>query len=140
MKVIAGCNRAPLEVGRGASEPLPVPRAALVPRSAPGVPGSAGDAKAVFAAELTSLISRYMTALGLDTEPAERVMVGVVGLVDATAAWWVLREEPSRAVVAAELTDQVWLLLTARLANSASCWTRTVRCRTSRKRCGNRGR
>lgn len=73
--------------------------------------GSSGDAKSVFAAELTSLIARYMIALGLDTEPAERVMVGVVGLVDATAAWWLDRSELTRDAVTAELTDQVWLLL-----------------------------
>lgn len=73
--------------------------------------GSSGDAKAVIAAELTSLISRYMVALGLDTEPAERLMVGVVGLVDATAAWWLDRSDLSREAVTAELTDQVWLLL-----------------------------
>ncbi len=73
--------------------------------------GSAGDAKAAIAAELTALISRYMTALGIDTEPAERVIVGVVGLVDATAAWWLGRADPPRAIVANELTEQVWLLL-----------------------------
>ena len=74
-------------------------------------PGGAGDAKAALAAELTALISRYMTALGIDTEPAERVIVGVVGLVDATAVWWLGSSSLPRAVVAAELTDQVWLLL-----------------------------
>jgi AcrR family transcriptional regulator len=73
--------------------------------------GSAGDAKSVFAAELTALISAYMVALGLDTEPAERVMVGVVGLVDATAAWWLDRSQLSRETVTGELTEQVWLLL-----------------------------
>ena len=73
--------------------------------------GSAGDAKAVFAAELTALISAYMVALGLDTEPAERVVVGVVGLVDATAAWWLDRSDLSRAEVTAHLADEVWLLL-----------------------------
>jgi AcrR family transcriptional regulator len=74
-------------------------------------PGGAGDAKAALAAELTTLISRYMTALGIDTEPAERVIVGVVGLVDATAVWWLGRSNLPRDVVAAELTDQVWLLI-----------------------------
>jgi AcrR family transcriptional regulator len=75
------------------------------------VPGGPSDAKAVFAAELTALISRYMAALGIDTEPAERVIVGVVGLVDATAAWWLGHSSLPRATVAAELTDQVWLLI-----------------------------
>lgn len=73
--------------------------------------GSASDAKAVFAAELTALISSYMVALGLDAAPAERLMVGVVGLVDATAAWWLDRSGLPREAVTAELTDQVWLLL-----------------------------
>lgn len=73
--------------------------------------GAAGDAKAAFAAELTALLSSYMVALGLDSQPAERVIVGVVGLVDATAAWWIGRNDPPRATVAAELTEQVWLLL-----------------------------
>jgi AcrR family transcriptional regulator len=80
-------------------------------RIASDAPGGASDAKAVLAAELTALWSRYMTALGIDTAPAERVIVGVVGLVDATAAWWLGRTDPSRAAVAAELTDQVWLLI-----------------------------
>jgi AcrR family transcriptional regulator len=73
--------------------------------------GSAGDAKAALAAELTVLIERYMRAFGLDTQPAERVVVGVVGLVDATAAWWLGRNDPPRAVVTGELTDEVWLLI-----------------------------
>lgn len=69
------------------------------------------DAKAVIAAELTALISRYMVAFGIDTEPAERIIVGVVGLVDSTAAWWLGHPELARATVTAELTDQVWLLI-----------------------------
>jgi AcrR family transcriptional regulator len=73
--------------------------------------GSAGDAKAVLAAELGSLIARYMTALGLDTEPAERVIVGVVGLVDATAAWWLDRTDLPRSAMTVELSEEVWLLL-----------------------------
>jgi len=73
--------------------------------------GVAGDAKAVFATELTALISRYMVALGLDPTPAERLMVGVVGLVDATAGWWLDRADLPREAVVTELTEQVWLLL-----------------------------
>jgi AcrR family transcriptional regulator len=73
--------------------------------------GSASDAKAVFAAELTALITRYMVALGLDPEPAERVMIGIVGLVDSTAAWWLDRSSLPRRAVTADLTEEVWLLL-----------------------------
>jgi AcrR family transcriptional regulator len=72
---------------------------------------AADDAKAAFAAELTDLIQRYMRALGVDAEPAERVIVGVVGLVDATAAWWLERRQPSRGALTAELTEQVWLII-----------------------------
>jgi AcrR family transcriptional regulator len=71
----------------------------------------AGDAKAVFAAELTALLSGYMSAFGVDSAPAERVVVGVVGLVDATAAWWLGHPDLPRATIAAELADQVWLLI-----------------------------
>ena len=73
--------------------------------------GGAADAKAAFAAEITAITAQYLNALGLDTEPAERMIVGVVGLVDATASWWIGRRQPTRAAVAAELTDEVWLII-----------------------------
>ena len=74
---------------------------------------AADDAKAAFATELTALIERYLRVLGAGTEPAERLIVGVVGLVDATAAWWVERSSPPRAALTAELTDRVWLIIDA---------------------------
>ena len=77
---------------------------------ATGSPG-ADDAKAAFAGELTLLVQAYMTALGVDPAPAERLIVGVVGLVDATAAWWLERRTPPRSELTAELTEQVWMLL-----------------------------
>jgi AcrR family transcriptional regulator len=73
--------------------------------------GRPADAKAAFAAEITDVTARYMGALGLSTEPAERMIVGVVGLVDATASWWIDRREPDRDTVAAELKDEVWLII-----------------------------
>ncbi|WP_375501860.1 TetR family transcriptional regulator [uncultured Jatrophihabitans sp.] len=72
---------------------------------------SAVDAKAAFAAELTTLIRRYLEVLGADTSGAERIIVGLVGLVDATAAWWLETGIPDRSVLTAELTDHVWVLL-----------------------------
>jgi hypothetical protein len=39
------------------------------------------------------------------------VIVGVVGLVDATAAWWVTHPEIPRDRLADELTDEVWLII-----------------------------
>ena len=73
--------------------------------------GGAQDAKAVLAAELNALVVRYLDALGVGTDPSERVIVGVVGLVDATAAWWLGHPELPRAELTADLTEQVWLLL-----------------------------
>ena len=72
---------------------------------------TAVDAKAAFAAELTTLIRRYLEVLGADTSGAERSIVGLVGLVDATAAWWLETGDPARSVLTAELTDRVWVLL-----------------------------
>lgn len=74
---------------------------------------AADDAKAAFASELTRLIERYLQVFGADTEPAERLIIGVVGLVDATAAWWLDRSTPSRLVLTAELTERVWLIIEA---------------------------
>ncbi|HET6878259.1 MAG TPA: TetR family transcriptional regulator [Jatrophihabitans sp.] len=71
----------------------------------------AEDAKAAFAAELTALIQRYMHALGVASDRAERMAVGVVGLVDATAAWWLERGDLPRDELTAELTDRVWVLI-----------------------------
>jgi AcrR family transcriptional regulator len=74
----------------------------------------ADDAKAAFAAELTALIERYLRVLGVSAgtaQPPERMVVGVVGLVDATAAWWLERGDLSRADLTDELTDRVWLLI-----------------------------
>jgi AcrR family transcriptional regulator len=80
-------------------------------RISTGGTGGARDAKAVIATELTALWSRYMTALSIDTAPAERVIIGVVGLVDATAVWWLGQDDLPREDVANELTEQVWLLI-----------------------------
>jgi AcrR family transcriptional regulator len=71
----------------------------------------ADDAKAIFATELTALFQRYLTALGVAAEPVERVVVGFVGLVDTTAAWWLERREPPREALTEELTEEVWLLI-----------------------------
>lgn len=82
-----------------------------------GSPGT-DDAKAVLATELTEVVGDYMKAFGVDPAPAERAVIGVVGMVDATAAWWLDHRELSRVELTDALTDQVWLILdhTARVA------------------------
>jgi AcrR family transcriptional regulator len=72
---------------------------------------AADDAKAAFAVELTALLQRYMSMFDLDTGPAERVIIGVVGMVDATAAWWLEHPGVPRAELTAQLTAQVWLVI-----------------------------
>jgi AcrR family transcriptional regulator len=69
------------------------------------------DAKAAFANELTAVLARYMELFHIDTAPAERAIIGVVGMVDATAAWWLEHREVPRAQLADALTEQVWLIL-----------------------------
>ena len=69
------------------------------------------DAKAVFATELTALLQRYLGMFGVDTRPAERLIVGVVGMVDATATWWLEHRDVPRAELTDALTDQVWLII-----------------------------
>jgi AcrR family transcriptional regulator len=71
----------------------------------------ADDAKAAFAAELTALLQSYMQMFGIDTTPAERVIIGVVGLVDTTAAWWLEHRDISRDELTAELAAEVWLII-----------------------------
>jgi AcrR family transcriptional regulator len=71
------------------------------------------DAKAVFATELTALLQHYLRLLDADPAPAEQVAVGVVGMVDATAAWWLERREVPRPELTAALTDQVWVVIEA---------------------------
>jgi AcrR family transcriptional regulator len=69
------------------------------------------DSKAALARELTALFEGYLRLFGIDTAPAERVIVGVVGMVDATSVWWLEHRDVSREVLTAALTDQVWLII-----------------------------
>ena len=69
------------------------------------------DAKAAFAGELTTLLAAYMQMFEMDTSPAARIIVGVVGMVDATAAWWLEHHDVPRSELTAQLTHQVWLIM-----------------------------
>jgi AcrR family transcriptional regulator len=75
-----------------------------------GTPSS-DDAKSALAGELTQVLSRYMQQFGIDPAPAERLVVGVVGMVDNTAAWWLDRRSPSREELTATLAEEVWALI-----------------------------
>lgn len=60
---------------------------------------------------MTGLLAGYLRAFEMDTAPAERVIIGVVGMVDATAAWWLEHHDVPRAELTATLTEQVWLII-----------------------------
>jgi AcrR family transcriptional regulator len=77
------------------------------------------DAKAILAGELTGLLAGYLRAHRLDDAPAERTIIGVVGLVDNTALWWLSHPAMSRAELADWLTQLVWLLVAATLGDAA---------------------
>ena len=77
----------------------------------PAKDASTADAKSVFAAELTALVQHYLRLLGAATAPAERVMVGVVGMVDASAAWWLEHRDVPRSELTEALSTQVWLII-----------------------------
>jgi AcrR family transcriptional regulator len=72
---------------------------------------AADDAKTAFAGELTTVLQRYMAMYDLDTAPADRVIIGVVGMVDATAAWWLEHPAVARAELSDQLTVQTWLII-----------------------------
>ena len=72
---------------------------------------AADDAKAAFAVELTAVLQRYMAMFDVDTDPAERVIIGVVGMVDSTAAWWLEHPDVPRPELTAQLTEQTWLII-----------------------------
>lgn len=69
------------------------------------------DAKAALAAELTDLLSGYMRLFGLDPSPVELLVVGAVGLVDNTSAWWLEHRVPSRDELTETLANEVWCLI-----------------------------
>lgn len=75
-----------------------------------GLP-AADDAKAALAAELTTLLRRYLLLFDVDPAPAERVIIGVVGMVDSTAAWWLEQPGLAREELTAQLTEQTWLIV-----------------------------
>lgn len=64
-----------------------------------------------FAFELTAVARRYLIMLGADPAPAERVMVGLIGMVNATVSWWLDNRDLSLDSISDRLTDQCWLLL-----------------------------
>jgi AcrR family transcriptional regulator len=78
----------------------------------PGSDGTgADDAKSVLAAELSLMTASYVAMLGGSPALLGRGVAGLVGLVDSSATWWLEHPGESRAELAAELTEEVVVLL-----------------------------
>ena len=71
----------------------------------------ADDAKSVLAGELTLMTGAYLMALGVQEPNMGRVVAGLVGLVDGSAAWWLEHGGQTREQLAAVLTDEVVVVL-----------------------------
>lgn len=82
----------------------------LLARRAHG--GPAADAvqrdKEFIATTLTTLISDYLWAFGLDSGGAEPWAHGITGLVQSTGEWWLRRRSMSRARVVEYVTALIW--------------------------------
>lgn len=64
-----------------------------------------------FVLELTEVARRYLIMFGADPSPAERVMVGLLGMINATVTWWLDHREQPADELSAQITQQSWLLL-----------------------------
>jgi AcrR family transcriptional regulator len=67
----------------------------------------ADDAKSVLVGQLTLMTSAYLMLLGAEEPNVGRVVAGVVGLVDGSAAWWLEHGGEPRHELAAALTEEV---------------------------------
>ena len=119
---VPGLDRGSTRTSTASSPSMPTPS------TAPGSP-TRDDAKARPPVELTGVLAGYMRALGLDDATPSASIIGVVGLVDATAAVVALgtRDTAGRTH---RLADQAGLAAHrqrgARAA--ASNWIRTTHC------------
>lgn len=71
--------------------------------------------KESIASALTSVLSDYAWALGLDSGGAEPWAYGITGLVQSTGEWWLQRRSMSRAHVIDLVTRLIWAALSGML-------------------------
>jgi AcrR family transcriptional regulator len=82
-----------------------------------GTPDVVGDSRAVVGNALARIIGDRARANGLDAGPAEPWGHGLVGLVQATADWWIQQGRPiSRAALTGYLTRLIWHGISGELA------------------------
>ncbi|TLF79407.1 TetR/AcrR family transcriptional regulator [Nocardia cyriacigeorgica] len=64
-----------------------------------------------FAAEISAAAVRYIPRFDADPVAADRLVVALLGLIDATVQWWLSYRDTSRAELVELLTTQAWLLI-----------------------------
>ncbi|WP_280233028.1 TetR/AcrR family transcriptional regulator [Nocardia cyriacigeorgica] len=64
-----------------------------------------------FATEISAAAARYIPRFDADPVAADRLVVALLGLTDATVQWWLTYRETSREDLVELLTTQAWLLI-----------------------------
>ncbi|MEV6559276.1 TetR/AcrR family transcriptional regulator [Nocardia sp. NPDC051756] len=68
-----------------------------------------------FASEISAAATRYIPEFGADPLAADRLVVALLGLIDASVRWWLVHREMSQPELVDQLTTEAWLLLDHRL-------------------------
>jgi AcrR family transcriptional regulator len=63
------------------------------------------------AAELAAALGRYIPRFTDDPDATETTLVGLIGMFDTSALWWLSRPDETRDQLIDRLTAQAWLIL-----------------------------
>lgn len=80
--------------------------------------GAEEDARiggSAFASEISQAAGRYIPRFGADPAAADRLVVALLGLIDASVRWWLAQGEPTQDELVELLTGESWLLIDRRL-------------------------
>lgn len=89
----------------------------IATRSAPGTAGreAFAEGESLFAAQLSDVLSHYMTVLGISDDSVQPLAVGLVGMVEAAGDWWVRRRGVSQRRIVDQLSESVWYVIDGHL-------------------------
>lgn len=68
-----------------------------------------------FASEISAAATRYLPQLAADPLVADRLVVALLGLIDASVRWWLTHRESTQDELVELLTAEAWLLIDNRL-------------------------
>lgn len=81
-------------------------------RRSPDQPRVGGSA---LASEISAAAVRYIPQLGVGTDLVDGMIVGVLGLIDASLSWWLAHRDATRDEIIERLTTHAWLIFDHRL-------------------------